>query len=96
MCLHVCKSAFNFNILDSKRKVFDHIVLTGCAKMKLAIQVLSRTVCRKVVGTAIFCQMINDFFFFCTNVRSRTEYQFKKKQQVKPYSSADDERFVWM
>lgn len=49
----------------------------------------------EVVGTAIFCQMINDFFY-CTNVRSRTEYQFKKNQQVKPYSSADDERFVWM
>ena len=49
----------------------------------------------EVVGTAIFCKKINDFFY-CSNVRSRTEYQFKKNQQVKPYSSADDERFVWM
>ena len=103
MCLHVCKSTFNFNISDSKRKVLDHIVLTGYSKMNLAVQVLSRTVSTcvfesgdpEVVGTAIFCRMINDFFY-CTNVRSRTEHQFKKNQQVKPYSSADDERFVWI
>ena len=78
-------------------------MLTGYSKMKLAVQVLSRTVSTcvfesgdpEVVGTAIFCQMINDSFD-CSNVRSRREYQFKKNQQVKPYSSADDEWFVWM
>ena len=83
----------------------DHIVLTGYSKMKvkLAVQVLSRTVSTclvesgnpEVVGTAVFCQMINDFFD-CTNVWSRMEHHFKKNQQLKPYSSADDERFTWM
>ena len=77
-------------------------MLTGYSKMELAVQVLNRTIStcvfesgdQQVVGTAIFCQMINDFFY-CTNVRSTTEYQFKKNKQVKPYS-ADDERFVRM
>ena len=83
----------------------DHIVLTGYSKMKvkLAVQVLSRTVSTclvesenpEVVGTAVFCQMINDFFY-CTNGRSRTEHHFKKNQRLKPYSSADDEQFTWM
>ena len=70
MCLHVCKSAFTFNILDSKLKVLDHIVLTDYSKMELAVQVLNRTISTcvfesgdpQVVGTAIFCQMISDLF----------------------------------
>ena len=61
----------------------DYILLTGYSKMKvkLAVQVLSRTVSTclvggddpSVVGTAIFCQMINDFFN-CWNVRSLKEH----------------------
>jgi hypothetical protein len=49
----------------------DHVVLTSFSKMKvkLAVQVLSKTVstclleCNdpSVVGTAMFCQMVNDF-----------------------------------
>ena len=70
--------------------------------MKLAIQVLSRTVSTwllecddpSVVGTAMFCQMINDFFD-CCNVRSTTEHEQKRNEWIKPYESAD-ERLVWM
>ena len=50
----------------------DHVMLSSFSKMKvkLAVQVLSRTVSRclvesgdpGVVGTAMFCQMVNDFF----------------------------------
>ena len=83
----------------------DHIVLTGYSKMKvkLAVQVLSRTVSTclvengdpEVVGTATFCRMINDFFD-CSNARSTTEHQRKRNELIKPYSTADDERLVWM
>ena len=83
----------------------DHILLTGYSKMKvkLAVQVLSRTVSTclvesddpSVVGTAIFCQMINDFFD-CSNVRSLKEHQAKRNDRIKPYESPDDERLVWM
>ena len=83
----------------------DHILLTGYSKMKvkLAVQVLSRTVSTclvesddpSVIGTAIFCQMINDFFD-CSNVRSLKEHQAKRNDRIKPYESPDDERLVWM
>ena len=48
-----------------------------------------------VVGTAMFCQMINDFFD-CSNVRSLNEHERKKNDRIKPYESPDDERFVWI
>ena len=83
----------------------DHIVLTSYSKMKvkLAVQVLSRTVSTcllesgdpSVVGTSMFCQMVNDFFD-CTNVRSTTEHQRKRNDRIKPYRSPEDERLVWM
>ena len=83
----------------------DHILLSSFSKMKvrLAVQVLSRTVSTcliengdpSVLGTAMFCQMVNDFFY-CSNVRSTTEHASKKNHRIKPYESVDDERFVWM
>ena len=83
----------------------DHIMLSSFSKMKvrLAIQVLSRTVSTcliesgdpSVVGTAMFCQMANDFFD-CTNVRSLTEHERKRNDRIKPYQSVDDVRLVWM
>ena len=83
----------------------DHIVLTPYSKMKvkLATQVLSRSVAialeesgkEDVTGTAQFCRMINDFFD-CTNVRSLTEHVRKRNNFIKPYESADDERFAWL
>ena len=83
----------------------DHVVLTSFSKMKvkLAVQVLSKTVstclleCNdpSVVGTAMFCQMVNDFFD-CTNVRSTSEHERKRNERIKPYESTEDERLIWM
>ena len=83
----------------------DHVVLTSFSKMKvkLAVQVLSRTIstclleCNdpSVVGTAMFCQMVNDFFD-CTNVRSESEHVRKRNERIKPYTSCEDEHLVWM
>ncbi len=83
----------------------DHVVLTSFSKMKvrLAVQVLSRTVSTcllecddpSVVGTAMYCQMINDFFD-CTNVRSTSEHERKRNERIKPYQSTNDDRLVWM
>ena len=83
----------------------DHVLLSSFSKMKvrLAVQVLSRTVSicliesddPGVVGTAMFCQMVNDFFD-CSNVRSTTEHQRKRNDRIRPYESMDDERLVWM
>lgn len=49
----------------------------------------------EVLGTAMFCQMLNDYFD-CTNVRSTTEHTRKRNELIKPYSSCEDERLVWM
>ena len=83
----------------------DHIVLTlhSKTKVKLATQVLSRTVAitleesgdEEVLGTSQFCRMMNDYFD-CTNVRSLTEHDRKRNHFFKPYSSQDDERFSWL
>jgi hypothetical protein len=83
----------------------DHITLTSYSKMKvrLATQVLSRSVAialeesgnSDVLGTAQFCRMMNDFFD-CTNVRSLTEHVKKRNEFIKPYTSADDDRFGWL
>ena len=69
----------------------DHIVLTPYSKMnvKLATQVLSRFVAisleesgnEDVLGTAEFCQMMNDFFD-CTNVRSLTEHVRRRMKDL--------------
>ena len=69
----------------------DHIVLTSFSKMKvkLARQVLSRFVAisleesgnEDVLGTAEFCQMMNDFFD-CTNVRSLTEHVRRRMKDL--------------
>ena len=72
-------------------------------KVKLATQVLSRTVAitleesgdEEVLGTSQFCRMMNDFFD-CTNLRSLTEHDRKRNHFIKPYSSQDDERFSWL
>ena len=48
-----------------------------------------------VVGTAMYCQMINDFFD-CTNVRSTSEHERKRNERIKPYQSTNDDRLVWM
>ena len=41
--------------------------------------------------TETLCRMF-DRFFDCLNVRSLSEWQKKKKPDLKPYSSSDDER----
>ena len=72
-------------------------------KGKLAVQVLSRTVSTcllecydpSVVGTVMFCQMVNDFFD-CTNVVSESEHVRKRNERIKPYTSCEDEHLVWM
>ena len=72
-------------------------------KVKLATQVLSKSVAialeesgdEEVLGTAKFCRMMNDFFY-CTNVRSTSEHVRKRNDLIKPYSSCDDPRLVWL
>lgn len=83
----------------------DHVVLTSYSKMKvkLATQVLSKSVAmafeesgdKEVLGTAKFCQMMNDLFD-CTNVRSTNEHVRKRNDLIKPYSSCDDPRLAWL
>ena len=71
-------------------------------KVKLAVQVLSKSVAialretgrEDVIGTAVFCEMMNGFFD-CTNVRSLTEHQ-KKNPFIMPYESADDQHLRWL
>ena len=94
-----------FGLHALAKLTLDHIVLLSYSKMKvkLATQVLSRSVAialretdnEEFCGTAMFCQMVNDFFD-CTNVRSTTEYNRKKNMMIKPYSSCDDERLTWL
>ena len=58
----------------------------------LAVQVLSWSVAialretdnDEVCGTAMFCQMLNDFFD-CTNVRSTIEDNRKRNMMIKSY-----------
>ena len=82
-----------------------HIYLTSYSKMtvKFAVQVLSETTARilqnfgtpETSETANYCQML-DKFFDCLNVRSLDEHQRKLKPFLKPYTSVDDERFLWL
>jgi hypothetical protein len=68
-------------------------------KVKLAVQVLSKTVSTcllecsdpSVVGTAMLWQMVNDFFD-CTNVRSTSEHERKRNERIKLYENTEDER----
>ena len=90
--LYYSDQEFGLHVLP--KLTLDHIMLTSYSKMKvkLATQVLSRSVAialresdnEEVCGTAMFCQMLNDFFD-CTNVRSTTEYNRKKNMMIKPY-----------
>ena len=43
----------------------------------------------------MFCQMVNDFFD-CANVRSTSEHETKRNERIKPYTSPEDERLIWM
>jgi hypothetical protein len=69
----------------------------GAMKVKLAVQVLSRSVGiglresgdEDVSGAAELCDMMNGFFD-CTNVRSLTEHTRKKNPFIMPYSSPND------
>ena len=70
----------------------DHILLSSFSKMKVR---LAESGDPSVVGTAMFCRIINDFFD-CSNVRSTTEHERKRNDRIKPYESVDDERLVWM
>lgn len=83
----------------------DHIMLTSYSKMRvyLATQVLSESVgvCIRDFGpqeakrTAEFCLKF-DKFFDCFNVRNSDEHWKKKKEFLKPYTSATDVRFEWL
>ena len=83
----------------------DHINLTSYSKMnvRLATQVLSSSVSNVIkkistpgaAGTATFCEMA-DNFFDCMNVRNTQEGNRKLKPFLKPYVSANDERFNWL
>jgi hypothetical protein len=55
--------------------------------------VLQESDIEEVLGTALFCQMMN-YFFDCTNVRLKDEHSRKRNELIKPYTSCDDERFT--
>ena len=95
----------DFALHSLPKLTLDHITLASYSKMKvkLAVQVLSNSVAialresgkEEVLGTAMFCEMMNRFFD-CTNVRSRTEHMRKRNDFLKPYTSCDDECFAWL
>ena len=84
---------------------FDHIKLTSYSSMRvnLAVQILSGTMSKvlQLYGgpmcqeTAKFCSFM-DGFFDCCNVRSLTEGSRSRKPFCKPYTSINDERFIWL
>lgn len=67
------------------------------------LQVLSKSVGdalayfgdEETAETEKFVQMF-DRFFDCMNVRSLTEWKSKLKPDLKPYTSADDRRLMWL
>ena len=82
-----------------------HIQLNSYSVMnvRLAAQVLSTTVSvvlknfgpPEAQETAELCSLF-DTFFDCLNVRNTTEHHFKRKPALMPYTSVDDERFIWL
>eukprot|EP00112_Aurelia_sp_Birch-Aquarium-sp1_P016687 Seg3808.2 transcript_id=Seg3808.2/GoldUCD/mRNA.D3Y31 product="DNA transposase THAP9" pseudo=true protein_id=Seg3808.2/GoldUCD/D3Y31 len=84
---------------------YDHIKLNpfSCMNVRLAAQVLSDSVGKVLAtfgppdarATSKFCLMM-DGFFDCVNVRNSAECIKKQKPFLKPFSSVDDERFVWL
>ena len=46
-------------------------------------------------ATPIYCQML-DLFFDCLNVRNTEEATIKCKSFLKPHTSSNDERFIWL
>ena len=83
----------------------EHVSLTPFSRMnvRLAAQVLSESVFSALStfgppeskATAEYCLMF-DKFFDCMNVRNSAETVSKRKSFLKPFSSADDERFTWL
>ena len=69
--------------------------------VRLAVQILSSSVAHvlreygppEAAGTSKFCELM-DQFFDCMNVRNCTEH--KLKPFLKPYTSIEDERFIWL
>ncbi len=84
---------------------YDHIKLNAfsCMNVRLAAQVSSDSVGKvlakfgppEACATSKFCLMM-DGFFDCLNVRNSTECIKKQKPFLTPFSSVDDERFVWL
>ena len=72
-------------------------------KVKLAVQMFSKSVAialretgrEDANGAAVFFEMMNGFFD-CTNVRSLTEHQRKKKSLIMPHESPEDKRLTWL
>ena len=83
----------------------EHISLTlfSVMNVRLAAQVLSESVFQALqtygppdaIGTAVYCQMF-DQFFDCMNVRNSVEAVKKGKPFLKPYKNLNDERFIWL
>ena len=83
----------------------DHIHLTPYSRMnvRLAAQVLSESVSTALLefgppdakASAEYCLMF-DKYFDCMNVRNSIETITKRKPFLAPYTSVDDERFVWL
>ena len=84
---------------------YEHMNLTrySCMNVRLAVQVLSETMGNvlkefgppEAAATAQFCKMM-DQFFDCTNVRNTKEHTSKRKPFLRPYTSINDERFVFL
>ncbi len=88
-----------------QKLTYEHINLSCFSVMRvnLAVQVLSSKVSSVITKfgppeaaeTAKYCKMM-DKFFDCLNVRSPNEFKAKRKEDLKPYTSMQDERFAWL
>ena len=83
----------------------EHFHLTSYSKMRvnLAVQILSRTTSEAlryygIQGSAATQTLLlfMDRFFDMLNVRSKDESVRKRKDDLKPYESADDSRLMWL
>ena len=83
----------------------EHFQLTSYSKMRvnLAVQILSRTTSEAlryygIQGSAATQTLLlfMDRFFDMLSVRSKDESVRKRKDDLKPYESADDSRLTWL
>lgn len=83
----------------------EHVNINQFSTMnvRLAVQVLSSSVADVLsefgppdaIETSQLCRLM-DKFFDCMNVRNTKEHILKLKPSLKPFTSVNDERFIWL